>query len=326
MIGASIILCTYNGVSKLRPTILSIQNQQTDYKFELILIDNDSTDGTYEFAKALLYKSKIDFTLERCPIPGKMNAFWQGIKKAKYDYVLDCDDDNHLFSDYIQIGLEYLVNNPDVGALGGEGVLNKNVNHLGWFEKYKKSYAVGPQGESQKKYSGNFALYGAGSFFLKSVLKNLQNTGFKFLLKCREGENLSSGGDTELCNLISLSGFKLVFHHKLKFYHDVPLERISFDYLIRLKQGISGSSVLIYPYQFVFRKGFKSLFTFKLFYFLDATKAVLIYNKYYLIWGNSPKSKENKLAYMILKSISASYRKNYLNVVTHYNQLRKYFE
>lgn len=245
----SIILCTYNGASKLKATLQAITELQTKFKWELIVVDNNSTDTTGDFARSFLANSKIDYSVLDCKTPGKMNAFWRGLRVAKYEFILDCDDDNEIFPKYIENGVSYLEKKPNVGALGGIGLLKKG-SWPAWFQKYSKSYALGPQGLSGKPLAAFNYLYGAGCFYRKSILDNLKERGFNSLLSCRKGNELSSGGDVELCHVIQLSGFELIYLESLRFYHNIAADRINFDYYLRLKSGIASSFPLLETYRF----------------------------------------------------------------------------
>lgn len=309
---------------KIRETLKAIASQKTNYAWELIFIDNNSLDDTYSLASDFLSLTTIDYLIERCSQPGKMNAFWKGIEMAKYDYILDCDDDNHFSSDYIQIGLEYLLQNDDVGALGGQGLLYPR-ELPDWFEKYKKSFALGPQGIHLKKYFDGHGLYGAGCFYRKSILFNLRKKGFQFALNCRQGEKLSSGGDIELCYLLTLSGYSLVYLENLKFYHDIPKDRISWTYYIKLKKGISSSAGLLFPYLFLKKSSSKGQLNFFLFYYGELAKSAIIFCKYRILWGKIPKYKEQNLALEILKSRYLSFKANRQIARKHFKQLLIHF-
>lgn len=320
----TIILCSYNGASKITKTLESIAAIKTNFLWELIFIDNNSSDNTHSLALEILGKTNIDYRVESCCDLGKMNAFWKGIALAKYDFVLDCDDDNHLFPDFLEVGLNYLLYHKDVGALGGQG-LEIGKDFPTWFHNYKKSYALGPQGKSYYKYFTNQALYGAGCFYRKSILLGLRKKGFEFLMICRKGESLSSGGDVELCYLISLSGYAVVYNPELKFFHDIPKERISWDYYINLKKGITSGAGLLYAYEFLTNSKSRDDFDFQMSYFFEMFKAYLLYMKYNFIWRGLPVSDKDKLAFEILKSRFQSFYRNQKRSFAHYKQLKKHF-
>lgn len=324
MIGCSVVLCTYNGAKKINSTLEFLKNQKVSFPWELLIIDNNSSDNTKNLASASLQNSSIDFQIVKCPIPGKMNAFWKGIEMAKYDFVLDCDDDNHLFDNYIETGLSYLIENSDVGVLGGEGI-PKAENFPEWFQTYKKSYAVGPQGISGQKISGQSFLYGAGCFYKKSILMNLLKNKFDFLLTCRIGEKLSSGGDVELCYLISLSGYKIVFIEDLKFYHELLSNRLNWDYYLKLKEGIASSFPLLLSYEALFsgikeEKEFKGYLRKK---FILALKGYVLTSARSLV---NPKSRINQVQMIETKTKVLSYFRNRNKTKEAFKSLRKIFK
>lgn len=244
----SIIICTYNGREKLETTLQSILNQETDFLWELILIDNNCTDDTFDFAKTYLNGSGLDFRIEKFKKPGKMYAFWFGLSLAKYEIILDCDDDNELSSNYLDEGLKTFKLFPKVGALGGCGVLPKQEIPT-WFSQFSKSYALGPQGNHLVPLASFAHLYGAGCFYRKFILDELKEKGFISLLSCRKGEELSSGGDVEFCHAIQLSGFDLMYSENLVFIHHIESKRLNFEYYLKLKIGISSSFPILYSYR-----------------------------------------------------------------------------
>lgn len=314
----SIILCTYNGASKLEATLKAIIQLQTEFDWELLLIDNNSTDSTADFARTFLANVEFDYSVLECKTPGKMNAFWMGIKEAKYEFILDCDDDNHIFPDYLQVGVKYLIEKPKVGALGGHGIV-KAHQVPDWFETYAKSYALGPQGKSGEVMSPFSHLYGAGCFYRKSILIDLVEKGFYSLLTCRKGNELSSGGDVELCYAIQLSGFDLVYLQDLKFYHEISKDRLSFEYYLKLKAGIASSFPILDSYRV---KSFSSVSDFKKYLVKEqwiATKGVI---KTRLLGGGSKKSKLQK-AVTITKF--KHFFKNYILAIKGFKRNRRIF-
>lgn len=244
----SIIICTYNGKEKLRTTLQSIIGQETDFLWELIVVDNNSADGTYEFVNDSLKNSGIDFRVERFLKPGKMYAFWFALSLAKYDLVLDCDDDNELGPSYLESGIRTLTRFPKVGALGGNGILPKQEVPE-WFLQFYKSYALGPQGKHLVPLPNFSHLYGAGCFYRKSILLQLKDQGFYPLLSCRKGDELLSGGDVEFCHAIQLAGYDLMYSEKLSFFHHIEEKRLSFEYYLELKKGISSSFPILSCYR-----------------------------------------------------------------------------
>lgn len=314
----SIIICSYNGQKKLEKTLKSIISQETKFPWELILIDNNSIDDTFSFSQEFLKDSGIDYRIEKFSTPGKMYAFWYGIGLSKFEYILDCDDDNEIFSNYLDEGIKTLNQFLNVGALGGLGVLpDQNVPE--WFPQFSKSYALGPQGEHLQPLPKFRHLYGAGCFYRKAILCNLKERGFESLLSCRKGDELSSGGDVEFCHAIQLEGYDLVYSDQLKFFHNIDKQRINFEYYLQLKKGIASSFPILYSYRL---KEFPKLIDFKkhlFFSFFTVLKGVL---KTALLPRNSY---QKQVDYVVIRAKFLAILKNYRVAHMGYKRNQKIF-
>jgi hypothetical protein len=84
-------------------------------------------------------------------------------------------------------------------------------------------------------------VYGAGMFMVKSSFEKITAAGFKSISSDRRGNQLSSGGDSELCLAFQLAGYQIYYDDELKFKHFIEEKRLTLDYLKRLKKGMSES-------------------------------------------------------------------------------------
>ncbi len=87
----SIVIPTFNATNFIDQTILSLLNQ-TNTDFETIVIDDGSTDGTYD--KLLKYKARI--RIVRQDNKGSTSARNLGIKYAQGEYIVSFDHDDIL--------------------------------------------------------------------------------------------------------------------------------------------------------------------------------------------------------------------------------------
>ncbi len=250
--GISIIICTYNGKSRLAKTLEHLAHQQIHCATEIILVDNASTDGTKAFADQWWLKNgnqDIRYHSYEQPIPGKSYAQELGYEKATYEYLLVCDDDNWLNPNYVQTAYEIMESNPEIGALGGwcEAVFENKKPE--WFDTYARYYAVSKQGTvSGDVTHKKGCLYGAGMVLRKSHWEYLNHLGFKPLLTCRKGNTLSSGGDTEYSYVLRLLGYKMWYDERLYFQHFMPQGRLNLDYIKRIRKAMSESNFVVRVY------------------------------------------------------------------------------
>jgi glycosyltransferase involved in cell wall biosynthesis len=255
MNGISVIVCCYNSADRLRETLTHLSKQALTYaiSWEVILVDNNSTDNTLTVANELWHSFKVDipFKIISENKQGLAHARRKGIDESQYDYLIFCDDDNWLDKNYLQLAFEILENNQVVGMAGGEGEAVLDIKMPAWFEQERASYVVGKQAEKSGALSDRTYLWGAGLVVRKSVLFTAAKFDFRSYLLDREGENLSSGGDSELCNWALLLGYQLWYDQRLKFKHFIPKSRLSMEYVNRLNEGFRNASYWLSKYDYV---------------------------------------------------------------------------
>lgn len=127
----SIIICAYNVENYIERAIKSIDKQ--DFKdYEMIIVNDGSTDGTYN--KIKLINSKYDnvVIINNKHNKGLGEARNLGVKKAKGKYILylDCDDtiyDNNTLSKINEIILKY---SPELIYMGVQYIGGSNKIYL----------------------------------------------------------------------------------------------------------------------------------------------------------------------------------------------------
>jgi len=253
MNGISVIICCYNSADVLPQTLEYISKQVVEPPFvwEIILVDNASTDDTSKFAREYWasFNCSIPFTIIFEAEAGLSNARKAGLRKAAYDFILFCDDDNLLEPDYIQSGSTTLLNNPHIAMLGGKGIPKLPIEMPDWFERYAYQYAVGQQGACRKDITIERGyVYGAGSFLRRSAYNELVKKGFQYTLSGRKGKSLLSGEDNELGYALSLIGYSIYYDENLLFTHVLSMQRLHYSYLKNLKRAVAYSYVLLIPY------------------------------------------------------------------------------
>jgi len=252
--GVSVIVCSYNGEDRLADTVRHIAKQKTDKRllWELILVDNASTDNTKQISIDEWKKHNVNANLIIVDeyTQGLSAARQKGFDTAKYEYIVLCDDDNWLDENFVQTAYDIMSSNDKIGILGGPNEALCELEPPEWFKWFQQGYAAGNQADlvTGKVLEGNITwkrgfVWGAGMIIRKSALKDLYSGGFTSLMSDRKGAQLSSGGDSELCFALVLSGWQVWYDNRLKLIHCMPAGRVSWDYLIRLFQGFGITSV-----------------------------------------------------------------------------------
>lgn len=246
MIGVSVIICCYNSALRLPETIRHIANQTDlkDVRWEVIVVNNASLDSTASVASAefLKYGSRIpSFRIVEEPVQGLTYARMRGILEACYEYIVFCDDDNWLDAHYIRRAVDVMNAHPEVGIIGGQSTGYSDIEFPDWFDVEKHNYAVGKQGLSSGDITSRYYLWGSGMVLRKSVFVEIQKSGIRSQLTDRKGSALSSGGDSEICVWFILWDYKLWYEEELRFVHFISKERLTEEYLRKLKKGLLDS-------------------------------------------------------------------------------------
>ena len=248
-IGVSVIICSYNGAARLPETIrhLAAQSVPAHISWEILLIDNASTDATGSTASVEWQKHNItgvNFQVLYERQPGKSYAWETGLKAARYDYLLTCDDDNHFSSHYVATVYDIMQGDKTIGVLGGCGVLLPEKPEWEDLTNHRSAYVAGTQHWAPTQHW----VYGAGSTCRRAVLLSLFEMGWQQIAGGRTNVKLICGEDVELCFIYYLQGHKICADDRLTFDHFIPLKRQTFAFLLNLEYWISYSYVLMNNY------------------------------------------------------------------------------
>jgi glycosyltransferase involved in cell wall biosynthesis len=248
--GVSVVIICRNGASRLPRTLAYLQKQRVPswLAWEVVLVDNASTDGSAEVAKKIWQHAPAAalriFREERI---GATFARERGLGVARYDIVTFVDDDNWVCDRWVQRAFDVMTEHPEVGACGGFSTVETEVDLPPWFERYKNYYAVGPSlGESGDVTETIGTLWGAGMTVRRSSWQQLNQRGFRFLTKL-------TGEDTELSSALRLSGWRLWLDPELTMQHFMPPARLSWAYFCELQRSRNDILVDADPYFFASR-------------------------------------------------------------------------
>lgn len=254
--GVSVVIITFNGRNRIEPTLKYLANQkETNFHWEVLIIDNNSTDNTKQVAHDLwnILNTKIPLRILLEEKQGQMHARKKGFIESKFKYMLFCDDDNWLSPYYLKTAYKIITNSSQIAAVGGLGIIEyeKRFNVPNWMsETYERSYGTGSQGQEDGDVTkSKGSLYTAGTIFSKTWLNKLYAMGFEPSLKGRDGHSLMGGEDTEITMALTSIGGELHYSSQMYFKHFMPKERISWTYLKKLWNSFGASNYIMSPYK-----------------------------------------------------------------------------
>jgi len=115
LIQLSIIIVNYNVCFFLEQCLLSVQVASKNFTTEIIVIDNNSSDGSCQMIKERFPKVSL---IENSLNVGFAKANNQGVSIANGEYLLILNPDTYLAEDTIKNVFDFVSNKKDVGAIG----------------------------------------------------------------------------------------------------------------------------------------------------------------------------------------------------------------
>lgn len=111
----SIILPTFNSINTLTRAINSILIQEINFFIEIIIIDDCSTDGTYE--RIMTFKSTTNFKFIVIRNKVNMGVGYSrniGLKNSSGDFIAFLDSDDYWLKSKLKVQLTFLESNPNI--------------------------------------------------------------------------------------------------------------------------------------------------------------------------------------------------------------------
>lgn len=113
-IDLSIIIVTYNSEKQITPLLHSIYRTKSSLSLEVIVVDNQSADGSFAIAKTHRLKPKMIQTGHNAGFPAAVN---RGIKISSGTYVLLLNPDTVVMRDTLERLLEFAKDSHQLGAV-----------------------------------------------------------------------------------------------------------------------------------------------------------------------------------------------------------------
>ena len=210
----SVIIVNYNTLELTKNTIDSVIEKTKNLNYEIILVDNSSTDGSVEFFERE-YKDKIIFIKNNENL-GFGRANNKGIEIAKGKYVFLLNSDTLLINNAIKILFDFMEKNENCGVCGGNlfdinlrPTNSFNMKMLSYKDEYINSIVnLFLKIFKLKKKSFNYTqiplkveiIIGADMFIRKNIFSKIGKFDEDFFMYHEE---------SELCFRILKNGYKI---------------------------------------------------------------------------------------------------------------------
>jgi glucosyl-dolichyl phosphate glucuronosyltransferase len=257
----SCVICTYNRDKFIIMCLESLSRQNAPKEqFEVIVVDNASTDGTANLVKSFLNEhSDLPFRYVFEPKKGLSNARNRGIEEAKGEIVLYLDDDAESEPNLISEMISFFEEHPEASGAGGRILpIYSEMPEPEWASKWLNGYfAKMDPGGSTRVFKGRMKYpFGCNMAYRKKYLEEIG--GFNTKLAFR-------GDDKHVYHAVRQINPNIYFVHTAVVHHHIPTNRLSKEYFrtlflktgneekLRISEGAGWLALVVKFLEYVFK-------------------------------------------------------------------------
>jgi glycosyltransferase involved in cell wall biosynthesis len=235
----SVVLCTHNNAERLRVTLNSFcrLNRPEGFEWELVAVNNNSTDGTEEVIKSFVDRLPINYVYE--PEQGLSRARNTGLDVAEGELIVFTDDDVKPNPDWLTAYWEayqertegYYFGGPIESEFEGEPP-DQDLQRAAMLSVTGLDYGPEPKElPSEEIFIGpNWAC----------PIKHLRQVGEfdeSLGLNAADGEEVSVGEESDLMSRLDKEGIRGWYVSRAKIKHFVPVEKCTLEHITSRKVG-----------------------------------------------------------------------------------------
>jgi glycosyltransferase involved in cell wall biosynthesis len=238
----TIAIPTYNGAARLPELLERLQNQINTEQFiwEIIVVDNNSTDNTAEVIHNYQANWQFPYPLKYCfeAKQGAAHARKRAIEEAKSELIGFLDDDNYPEPDWIAQAYIFGNQNPKIGAYASQIHPAWEVEPPANFQRITPFLAITERGNLPLLYDKSKKLLPPSAGLVIRKQAWLESIPEKPILTGRATGNMLTGEDTEMLSYLQKYDWEIWYNPKMQIYHQIPKWRLQKDYLIPFFRGI----------------------------------------------------------------------------------------
>lgn len=250
MLHASVIISTRNRAYQLPRLFdaLACMETPSHFSWELVIIDNGSTDETNAVINAEISKNQLPIVLLSEPIPGKSRALNLGITKTKGELIIFTDDDVEPDPLWLKSYIEASQAHPQIDGFAGRVIPRWLGESPEWLHT-KGAFAL-PRGITNTRDFGNEIHLlpddvipgGVNTALRRRVLSEVGT----FRIDLGPGTSVPFAEDTEYMQRYKLHGGEFLYIPEALLYHCNVPERMTKDYVINWMLEVARCQVLAF--------------------------------------------------------------------------------
>lgn len=236
----SVVIPAYNAENRISAVLekLRLQTGTEQISWEIIVVDNNSTDRTAEvisnWQQQWDFQSPLRYVFE--PQQGIAFARQRGVETALGEFVGFLDDDNFPYPDWLIQSYLFGKEHSKAGAYGGQNHPRYEVDPPPSFKRIQGFLAIRESGDKPFLFSPEKLQLPAGAglvvrrqAWLDHVPALLKNTG-------------GGGDDYEISLNLYKAGWEIWYNPKMHLDHDIPARRFDKNYLLSLARSYGSKS------------------------------------------------------------------------------------
>jgi GT2 family glycosyltransferase len=213
----SIIIVNWNGLSQMKDCLESLS--KISYKnYEVIVSDNGSTDGSLQYLDKVRNKFPKLVVVENGKNLGYAGGNNMGYEKASGNMILLLNNDTIITPGFLEPLVDALLSNNKIGGVQPKILSYPQkdiIDSVGsYFINSGFLYHMGHNRKDEGRYEANteiFTMKGACMLFRREVIERV---GGIF-----DSDYFAYFEETDLCQRIWITGYKVVYTPKSKIYH-----------------------------------------------------------------------------------------------------------
>lgn len=242
MIDFTVAIRTYNS-SQMIPEILERLRSQLNidnFSWEIIVIDNNSTDNTLQIIQNYQSHWSEAYPLS-CYIETKQGASFarqRAIKEARGTLIGFLDDDNFPDKNWVASAYTFGKSHPQAGAYGSQVYGKFEIEPPENFNRLKPFLAIIERGSEPKLYDPDNIVLPPGAGLVIRKQAWVENVPEKMVLQGPVGKSLAAKGeDSEALLYIAKGGWEIWYNPEMCIEHQIPAWRLEKNYLLSVARG-----------------------------------------------------------------------------------------
>lgn len=116
---STVVIPVFNGEKYLKESLLSVSNQVCSYEFDVLVLNDGSTDGSLAIAQEFASRC-ANFKVIDLPKLGLVGVLNRALEIVDTKYISRHDADDIMVENRIKIQIQQILDNPELNCVGGQ--------------------------------------------------------------------------------------------------------------------------------------------------------------------------------------------------------------